>query len=61
MAAFQKLRNRIDDNPGLLVAEAVKDELLANLCNEVFCAASPLHEQERNRRELFWPQQTLVS
>ncbi len=53
MAAFQKLRNRIDDNPGLLVTEAVKDESLANLCNDVFSVAFPLHEKERSRRELF--------
>jgi hypothetical protein len=53
MAAFQKLRNLIDDDPELLEREALENPRLAKLCSELDFAAGRLRKAERNRRQLF--------
>lgn len=55
LAAFAKLRDRTGDDAHWLLANATKNEALADLCQEVFNAAGRLRETERNKRDLFLP------
>jgi hypothetical protein len=53
MAAFEKLRTRIDDAPELLESESVDDESLRRLCLVVSRCAVRLGNAERSYPELF--------
>lgn len=53
MAAFQKLRDLVDDTPELIVSKAREDKSLANLCIVLDIASDKLRGTERSRRELY--------
>ena len=53
MAAFQKLRNLVDDAPEVIVSEARDNGALRRLCHALFDAALQLKIKERSRRELY--------
>jgi hypothetical protein len=53
MAAFQKLRNLVDDAPDVLEEEAMENPSLANSCERLHGAAHGIRTSERSRRELF--------
>ena len=53
MAAFQKLRNLIDDKPEILDDKSGENVSLASSCQQLNEAASRIRTSERSRRELF--------
>ncbi len=53
MAAFQKLRNFVDDAPDLIVSKARENNSLQGLCHDVLEAANQLRIEEHSRRELY--------
>ncbi len=53
MAAFQKLRNLVDDTPELIVSKARDSNSLQSLCYDVLGAAHELRTKEHSRRELY--------
>lgn len=53
MAAFQKLRNLVDDTPELIVSKARESNSLQSLCHDVLEAAFELRKKEHSRRELY--------
>ena len=58
MAAFQKLRNLIDDKPEILDDEFVENVSLANSCQQLNEAAHRIRASERSRGNCFQRRRT---